>query len=311
LSSIFKDIRSSGTSGKEVSTNCPFCERNGKTKDDGGHLYINLVNHRYICHRCSTYGQNIYSAIPELKYDPFFSESDILEYLEREDKVYYNLDEVSRVISDKGEIRDYAYKRGLTDDTINRYSIREGIGDYKGRLVVPNFELGTGKCDYFISRAVGNSKMKYRNTSSKRISILMNFDRAVGYDINFVCEGWFTGFSFGDNFVAYLSSIVTRAQAMKISILKEVFLCPDGDVSPEIIFRNIRMLLRYRERVFLVPIPRIPKFDADNLTTDNKILAYNSSKQFTQLDLLDMDNSNKYKLMCKNLEVWYNSIFPL
>ena len=266
-------------------------------------MYINTRSSRYICHRCGTFGQNIYSVLPELKYHEEFSKSDILEYFTKVKKVYFNLEELSEGL-DKGSFAHrYLAGRNLDWEDVDYYKIKLGTGEYSNRLLIPNFELGSGKCDFFISRAMSSKTYpRYKNPTAPRKDVLMNYYNVQDKDIVFLAEGWFTGRSFGRNFVCTLGTAISRGQAMKACTIPNLFYCPDGDVKHEVIIRNLKQLLRFRRRVFLVPIPRIDKFDADNMGWSDKEKAFNNSREFSTKDLVITE---------RELEQWYSSIFPI
>lgn len=303
MSSLFSNIKHVPSSPSEVLVNCPFCEKKGKTPDVDQHLYINVNTNRYICHRCNSFGQNIYSVIPELKYHEEFSRTDLLEYFNKVEKVYFKLEEVSKDVEKGSFVHRYIVGRRLPWEDVEHYNIREGVGEYQGRLLIPNFELGSSKCDFFITRSISSKTYpRYKNPTAPRKNVLMNYYNVQEKNIVFLCEGWFTGRSFGRNFVCTLGTVISRGQAMKASELSNLFYCPDGDVKYEIIIRNLKQLLRFRRRVFLVPIPRIDKFDADNLSWENKEKAYKNSREFANKDL---------NITEKELEAWFQSVFPL
>ena len=319
MSLIGKGLEFSGSNRSQVRVNCPFCQKRGKSSPDiGKHLYIGVNNNKFICFRCDIRGENITSVIPELKYNTDFTNKNLMDMFKKEKKVYFDLDKFGEPIIPGDACHYYLHQRGYGDKSIEKYSLLKGIGDYKGRLIIPNFELGSGKCDYFVARAVRDGvKAKYKNPPSKRISVLFNYHKAFTKELAILVEGWFTGACFGDNFIAYLGTSITLFQALKASEIKDLFYCPDGDVSMEKIIDNMKTLLMYRKSVNLMPIPRIPKFDAADMSLEHKRKAFNSTKKFYMKDLILPSKKNKGRydrdlaLKSRDIENWYESVFPV
>lgn len=292
-------------------------KRGKDSPDIGKHLYIGVNNNKFICFRCDIRGDNITSFIPELKYNTDFTSKNLIDMFKKEEKVYFDLDKYGEPIVRGDECHYYLHKRGYGDLDIKSYGLRRGINEYRGRLIIPNFELGSGKCDYFVARAVNDQfKAKYKNPPSKRISVLFNYHKAFTKDLAIMVEGWFTGACFGDNFVAYLGTSITLFQSLKAAEIKNLFYCPDGDVSMEKVIENMRMLLMYRKSINLMPIPRIPKFDAADMSLDNKRKSFNSTRKFYMKDLILPSKKEKKRYdrdllkKSKDIEDWYESVFP-
>jgi hypothetical protein len=314
-----KGLEFSGSNRSQVRVNCPFCQKRGKaTADTGKHLYIGVNNNKFICFRCDITGDNITSVIPELKYSTEFTNKNFTELFKKDKKVYFNLEEYGEEIKSGDDCHWYLHERGYGLTEIKKYNILKGTGEYRNRILIPNFELGSGKCDYFIARTIkSNIFPKYKNPPSKRISVLFNYHRAFTKDLAIMVEGWFTGACFGDNFLAYLGTSITLFQALKASEIKEVFYCPDGDVSIEKIIDNMKMLLLYRRNVKLMAIPRIPKFDAADMSLEHKRLSFKNTRTFSMKDLILPSKKDKGRYTrdlekkSKDIEAWYESLFPV
>lgn len=319
MSVLGKGLKFSGSNRSQVRINCPFCHLRGKdTPDTQEHLYIGVSNNKFICFRCDIKGDNIMSVLPELKYSSDFTQKDLMALYKTEEKQYFDLEKYGVPVERGDNCHYYMHKRGYRIEDISSYNILRGTGEYEGRIIIPNFELGSGRCDYFIARAISDSTFpKYKNPPAKRVSVLFNYSRAFNKDLVILVEGWFTGACFGSNFLAYLGSHITVFQAIKASEIDNLFYCPDGDVTYEKIIENMRTLLMYRRTVWLMPIPRIPKFDAADMKLEHKRKSFNNAREFHRKDLILPSKKYKkpyeraLKIKSRDLEDWYESHFPV
>lgn len=306
--SLLSRIRNANVSGSEMdelSMDCPFCEERGKSPDTGGRFYVNIKSHHYFCHRCNISGKDVYRKIPELRYyqdEIGRGEFDFKKFFSNSEPTYFNLEEISEQIEPMDWAFNYLALRGLNLDQIRYYNIRKGIGDFSNRVIIPNLEFGSNKCNYFIARSVSKlENMKYRNPKVKRSNIVFNYSKALDFDLVWLTEGWFTGASYGTNFCSYLGSSINRIQARKISEFKNVYYPPDGDVSYEQIIKNIKVLLEFRRVVNLVPVKRIPKFDAENFTLNER--------RYTFINSLEIHKKDIHSITPKDLESYYEKIW--
>jgi len=305
LLSRIREGNVTGSSKDELNMDCPFCEQKGKSPDTNARLYINIKTNYFYCHRCSTYGREVYTVLPELRYyqdEIGRGEFDFMQFFSNAAPTYLDLEEVSEPIQHMDWAFNYLILRGIHPSYIQFYNIRKGKDNYEDRIVIPNFEYGSGKCNYFIARSIRpKDKMKYKNPRVKRGNILFNYYEAYKHETVFLTEGWFTGASYGTNFCSYLGSTINKVQSKKVSEFKSLFYVPDGDVSYEQILKNVSIILENRRTVSLVPVKRIQGFDAENFTKEERQYTFNNSLEIHHKDL--------YHLREQDLEIYYNKIW--
>lgn len=251
----------------QMRINCPFCEGKGKSTDDGHHLYISKSNYKYICFRCNSKG-NFMEVYPNLQY---YIDSDIdLDFglLEiNNGKITFDLSKISKELNIWDPECLYLESRNLSFEDIKFYQFRIGTGKYQGYIVIPVFDE-VGDCIYFISRAVQkDNSVRYKNPPTVgRLGILANYNNAKFHYSVYLTEGFFTGKALGHNFIGQLGTMISNNQAQKIANLNKVIYCADSEVKVDIIVKNCNTILRYREEVYFIPVPRDRRCDAADLT---------------------------------------------
>lgn len=249
-----------GETGKDYIYRCPFCE--GST--GSGHLYINYDKNVYHCYKCDVGGRDIKyllfrmgysldestpSSILSDKSSSSLRLNDTIELLSKKNrtppsvKSGYSID--TRVCTEyylyhttelSQSSLDYLHHRGLSDDQIYTYKMREGLNrygstinigdhcyrgkDYSSRILVPSIIRGSSvEISYYVARdTTGKKNPKYLNPPSD-IALssedVWNLDTAKRVSNTVViCEGVFTAISAGYNAVAtYGKSLAERSNS--------------------------------------------------------------------------------------------------
>lgn len=208
---------------------CPECD------DKSGHMYVNYDKNYWHCFRCGIGGKRLESLLRLLRlevnynYEKLYSEQDkeldsIISMKSNNNykKVEENLVDYSTDLEILTEyyylhtkdISESAYfylkGRGMSDNSIRRLGIREGVSrygesiiikgsefegrDYSGRIMVPSLRRD-GLISFYVGRDyVGDKQAKYMNPP-KNLAVasedIYNLD-IVDSDSVIICEGVFT-----------------------------------------------------------------------------------------------------------------------
>lgn len=283
------------TSTGQVRINCPgFCEKAGKSTDEGYHFYISTKNNKYICHRCGTRGPNIHDLFPTFAY--YYDTEILLDFAIFDPdtkKISFDLNLFSEPVEDYHF--EYLYlrnKRHLSDEDIKTFDLRRGIGDFEGSVIIPLKDLD-GKTIFYLRRSLDSrSGLRYIDpVGATKIGVLGNYDQCFNSKTTWVylTEGWFTGKALGPNFVCTLGKYIHHSQAYKIAAFKDIFYCPDSDVSAAEIRKNILTLLDYTDHVYYLQVPRDRKCDADDLTYNEKCHMISQPFHITRFNIGDVE----------------------
>lgn len=313
---------------KDIIYRCPFCE--GAT--GSGHLYINYDKNVYHCYKCDIGGRDIKTLLTRMGYS--FSENipnsilsrqrdnttsklmsvigDLKKSKEPEEKKDFSQDlsictEYFLLHTQPLSPRSlqYLYERGVTQEEIDVYGLREGINrrgqeltirgkvfsgnDYSDRVLVPSLIRGdTLQVSYFVGRDItGTKAQKYLNPPSEiaySSEDIWNLDlaRKVSNTV-IICEGVFTAIAAGRgkyNAVATygksLSEIsnsmgAVKSQADKLieAGFKTYIVAYDADAQAKIDDTCAYLSMRgVHVRFLVVPPVHGPHTDISDLTTD-------------------------------------------
>lgn len=227
LNSVLESVGET-SGGRDIIYKCPFCE----SSTGSGHLYINYDKNMFHCYKCDVGGRDIskllsmlgISLSEEIPTSISNRESNsvrLSELLRESDKkheiITRDLDRVTEFFIahtmnlSQGAI-DYLHKRGVTDEEMLVYNMREGMNrrgtyicntrgqDYSGRILVPSM-IGD-KVSYYVARLYqGVSNRKYLNPPSDiaySSEDVWNLDRAKKVSNTvIICEGVFTAIAAG------------------------------------------------------------------------------------------------------------------
>jgi len=185
--------------------NCPECG----VDERKGNLEVSLEKHLFHCWACGDvnnmqgplgklldlYGtkqhKKIYNLLKPENHKPKEKRVDKLKLPES-----FTLFKDSTLIYPvRRQAYNYLTSRGITDEMIEKYSI--GFcdkGSYKGRIVVPSYDL-KGELNYYIARSWDpKSRAKYKNPEAEKDKIIFN-EHLINWDEDiFLVEGVFDGF---------------------------------------------------------------------------------------------------------------------
>lgn len=281
----------------EIRYNCPFCmHKRGKTDADHK-LYVNIVKAKFYCFKCGSKG-SLLNKISESSYGVYNHLLTYKEYLnssnsEDED---YNMFYINATDIPKDSVAyEYLIKRKITDDLINFYNIKLGLGDLFGRVLIPNILYNNGKwTDMYSCRTYLDQIPKYKNpVGSKKTKSVFNLHNIIeGSDI-YVNEGVITAICAGKNAVATYGCHPSTHQINAIleKHPKNLYCTLDGDEAGrgpnEDLARIFSEKLDYDGNVYLVHMPE--DMDAADMgekmykeyIKDNRILYH--SKTYTSI----------------------------
>lgn len=214
-----------------ITYNCPFCEVKRSKVDKAHKLYVNYVKLKFFCFKCGSRGSiakldSSYGVYDELlDYDKSFDETDI-----DDDNMFY----LPNVSIRKDTIAyDYLESRNITDDMIDYYNIRLGVGDMFGRVVIPNEIYSKIWTDMYSGRAYIDIEPKYRNpdNAKKTDSVFNLHNISESIERLFIVEGAITSIHAGKDSVAIYGAYPSNLQVNKIvsKNAKEYYVVLDND----------------------------------------------------------------------------------
>ena len=128
------------------------------------------------------------------------------------------------------EAYNYLRKRGLSDDTINKFKIGYVTkGQYSGRIIVPSYDVDD-ELNYFVSRSYTGHKNKYKNPEAEKDKIIFN-EHLINWEEDiYLVEGVFDMF-FVENSIPILGKSVSEKLWTMLydKSQKNVIICLDGD----------------------------------------------------------------------------------
>lgn len=230
----------------QITFDCPVCSYEVKGLDNGdgkGNLEINYCRHIYKCWSCSeTHG----TQGPLGKLLDRFGTKQIkktYELLKPEDQQYVakklqvKLPVGYKKFSDSNpryiphaEAMRYLKLRGITEEIIEKFDMGYTTeGDFAFRIIIPSYD-SEAELNYFVARTWLPNKMKYKNPTIPKETIIFNeFNIDFEKDI-YLVEGAFDMF-FLDNAIPLLGKNISPMLFEKIYNEAQGFvhICLDGD----------------------------------------------------------------------------------
>lgn len=275
-------------------THCPNCRMLGKRNDDYK-LSISLEKNVFHCYRCGWSGH----ADQLLK--GYVNSGALLRYkldnIDTKQRIKYtspsglliqaeliDLDNISVKI-DRSFVNavEYLRARNVTFEEIKKYDIRIGQGRYKGRIIVPTFDLNNNVV-YLVARdyVSENPEAKYINPQGSHKSFAVwNIQNVPCNGKVIITEGVFSGIAANRNSpedvtaVSIFGKVLADTQARIIASKNpvEVSLCFDGDVSRDEIINNYKTLRKfYNGKVTVIKLNGDE--DPDNMKPDSYLDRY-------------------------------------
>jgi len=230
----------------QITFDCPVCSYDIKGLDHGdgkGNLEINYCRHIYKCWSCGeTHGTQ--GPLGKL-FDRFGTKMAKKTYnlVRPQDEKYVApklrvkipagykqfKDSNERFIPHKEAMR-YLTSRGITNEIIEKYKIGYTVdGDFAYRVIIPSFDK-EGELNYFIARSWVSSKMKYKNPTVPKETIIFNESNIDFSKTIYLVEGAFD-MLFLDNSIPLLGKHVSPMLFERLynEALGEIHICLDGD----------------------------------------------------------------------------------
>lgn len=230
----------------QITFDCPVCSYEVKGLDNGdgkGNLEINYCRHIYKCWSCSeTHGTQ--GPLGRLL-DRFGTKQikKTYELLKPEDQQYVakrlqvKLPIGYKKFSDSNpryiphlEAMRYLKQRGITEEIIEKFDMGYTTeGDFAFRIIIPSYD-SEAELNYFVARTWLPNKIKYKNPTIPKETIIFNeFNIEYDKDI-YLVEGAFDMF-FLDNSIPLLGKNISPMLFEKIYNEAQGFvhICLDGD----------------------------------------------------------------------------------
>lgn len=230
----------------QITFDCPVCSYEIKQLDKGdgkGNLEINYCRHIYKCWSCSE-THNTQGPLGKL-FDQFGNKQikKTYELLKPEDEKYVakrvqvRLPQGYKKFEDSNpryiphaEALRYLKQRGITDEIITNYKIGyTADGDFAYRVIIPSYD-SEGELNYFIARSWVPHKIKYKNPTIPKETIIFNeFNIDFDKDI-YLVEGAFD-MLFLDNAIPLLGKNISPLLFDRLynEANGYIHICLDGD----------------------------------------------------------------------------------
>jgi len=250
---------------KNLLYNCPFCIDVRHRADNDRKLYVSCETTLFHCFKCQTKGivikgtqSNLDILIPYLfDYFNFSDEDELNNELNFHTKLI-NFDDVD-FIERNTVAYNYLMSRGINEDLINRYNLRNGINNNFGRIMIPNCLIGKWT-DFYQGRTYLEMDPRYKNPDSvEKEKIVFNlYNQRKRQKYAYIVEGIFDVIRGGIDCLSILGSSISEYQVRLISSYKfeEIICCLDDDPSGHIGNKKLANdLMKYNDKIFTVKLP--------------------------------------------------------
>ena len=224
--------------GKNYQVPCPACNSVDKRKKK---LHIKVDDLRYHCWICGIKGKNVLYLVKKIRPDIDVgkiknspSNLEVDETPHEFVKLPSNLVPLYRKSNDPdvNAVRRYLQARGLTNTDLFRWRVQTSTsGPYRRYALFPSFDA-EGNVNYFLSRAIDEGKIRYKNAKSKKSQIIFN---EIDIDWNktvYLVEGVFDAIKCPENTIPILGSEVSKSGALYEKLVRNqcrVIISMDSD----------------------------------------------------------------------------------
>ena len=294
-------------------THCPNCKMLGKRYDDYK-LSLSLEKNVFHCYRCGWSGrvdqllQGYVNGGALLRYK--------LDNIDTKQRIKYtspsglliqaelvDLDNISVKI-DRSFVNavEYLRSRNITFEEIKKYDIRIGQGRYRGRIIVPTFDLNNNVV-YLVARdyVSENPEAKYINPQGSHKSFAVwNIQNVSTNGKVIITEGVFSGIAANRNTpedvtaVSIFGKVLADSQARIIASKNptEISFSFDGDVSRAEIINNYKTLRKFYNGTVTI-IKLNGDEDPDNMKPDSYSDRYKKRIEYRHFLKLYFKSFNK------------------
>ena len=284
-------------SGDEMMYHCPFCPNVGKRNSDRK-LYVNSKTGKFICFRCNETGV-IGKSFKGLSSFDYESSLDIINEcinnISESNDLYFQIPKI-KVVDMKDTVPyNYLKKRGISDNLMEKYSIRSfGLGPLANRIVIPD-KFKDNWAMMYSARAIFESmspRYKYPYSADKS-KFLFNEDNIEKYSKSMIInEGALNSIIAGLNSVAIYGKYASNVQIDKIinKHTKIIYVSIDRDAIDQAEKLCYKLLSRCNSEIRLVELPL--GVDACDLGHYDYLNFIENSKVIKKFDLFSIISKN-------------------
>ena len=241
---------------------CPFCNHR-KPK-----LEIKMVANEkgenpWECWVCNTRGRTVKSLLRQMRVGRDDANS-VLQYVKKGESLDYELQIIelpkefqplysastTSIIANK--VRNYLYRRGLTDNDFLKYNIGYCLtGDYANRIIIPSYDENN-QLNFFVARTFENDFFKYKNPSASKD--LVAFENMVNWDQPIILvEGVFDAMAVKRNAVPILGKTLSKSLMKKLvsNKVQDIYIALDKDALKSALIYS-EQFLAMGKKVYLV-----------------------------------------------------------
>lgn len=224
--------------GKNYQVACPECNSADKRKKK---LHIKVDDLRYHCWICGLKGKNVLYLVKKIRPDIDVGKIKVQKNNLETDvpaqefvKLPENLVPVYRKSKDPdvNAVKRYLLSRGFSMSDIFRWRVQTSTsGPYRRYALFPSFDA-EGRVNYFLSRAIDEGKIRYKNAKSKKSQIIFNEIDIDWKKPVYLVEGVFDAVKCPENTIPMLGSEIAKPGALYEKLVRnqcKVIISLDAD----------------------------------------------------------------------------------